>query len=645
MTQLTIPTPDTNPDPGVVLDVPLNRLKPSPRNARKTPHTPANIEALAASIAAKGMIQPPVVEPERDAAGEGTGFYFVTVGEGRRQALALRAKRKEIGKAALVRCIVDVTHDAFEISLDENVTRFPMHPADQFEAFQTLAQERGFGPEEIAARFGVTATVVRQRLRLATVSPKLIDLYRAGEMSLDQLMAFTITSDIDRQEAAWDSLSWNKEPALIRRVLTQDRVSARDRRAVLVGAEAYMAAGGVIERDLFSEDHGGYFADPLLLERLALERLVALTEEVRGQGWKWASASLDMPPVQGLRRVYPQRLPLTDEVEAHRQALQADYDALVSAHEEDEDLDPTVSEELDRLADELDGLDAHQIAYDAEDIARAGAFVLLGQDGAPRIECGFVRREDEDSTAHEDDAEDGSLPLRSWANDDESEEGEGEPRALAERLVADLTAQRTAALQATLGDRPDIALIAIAHALVLQAFGLDRRAQSCLQLRLTLTALPAWSTETDAGKAIEARHAGWATELPTTSSALWSYLSALSQDRLLALLAHCVSLAVNAIQIGAHRAPSVVQADQLALALGLDMADYWEPTVETYLGRVTKAHILAAVAEGAGQEQVRRIEGLKKEPMAESAEAILKGQRWLPSLLRMPDQVIEASDD
>ena len=162
------------PESGTELFIPLNKLKKSPRNARKMPHSETAIEALAASIAAKGILQNLVVEPECDAGGAATGFYFVTIGEGRRLAQLLRVKRKEIKKTEPIRCIVDTANDAHEISLDENVTRENMHPADQFEAFKKLADERGFGAEEIAARFGVTALVVRQRLRLAVISPRSI---------------------------------------------------------------------------------------------------------------------------------------------------------------------------------------------------------------------------------------------------------------------------------------------------------------------------------------------------------------------------------------------------------------------------------------------------------------------------------------
>jgi len=147
---------------GAVIFVPLNKLKRSPRNARKTPHSQAHIEALAASISVKGMLQNLVVEPERDAEGEPTGSYLVTIGEGRRLAQLLRVKGKQIKKTEPVRCVLDTENDAHEISLDENVTREAMHPADQFEAFKALI-DAGQGHEDVAARFGVTPTVVRQR--------------------------------------------------------------------------------------------------------------------------------------------------------------------------------------------------------------------------------------------------------------------------------------------------------------------------------------------------------------------------------------------------------------------------------------------------------------------------------------------------
>ena len=108
---------------GDVHEIALNKLKASPRNARRVGHTADDVEARAASIRVKGLLQPLVVEPEVKEGGQESGYYLVTIGEGRRQALKLLAKRKLIGKAELVRCVVDTRNDPAEISLDENVSR------------------------------------------------------------------------------------------------------------------------------------------------------------------------------------------------------------------------------------------------------------------------------------------------------------------------------------------------------------------------------------------------------------------------------------------------------------------------------------------------------------------------------------------
>ena len=250
----TTPTAPTGggaiPAHGAEVAVPLNRLKASPRNARKTPHGAATIEALAASIRAKGVLQPPVVEIERDGEGALTGNYLVTIGEGRRQALRLLAKRKAIKRTHPVRVIVDADNDAHEISLDENVTREAMHPADQFEAFRRLADEKGYGPEEIGARFGVSAHVVRQRLRLGSAAPELMAAYREGTLALDQLTAFCVSEDRERQRQVLGMIGTHTPAYVIRRAMTETKVRVDDRRARFVGVEVYEAAGGAVLRDL-----------------------------------------------------------------------------------------------------------------------------------------------------------------------------------------------------------------------------------------------------------------------------------------------------------------------------------------------------------------------------------------------------------
>ncbi len=613
---------------GADIYIPLNRLKKSERNARKTPHRPEDIETLAASIRAKGILQPPVVEPEVDAEGRPTGNYLVTIGEGRRLAQLLRAKRKQIKKTEPVRCVIDTANDAYEISLDENVTRFAMHPADQFEAFQRLAEERGFGAEEIAARFGVAATVVRQRLKLASVSPRLMQTYRDGEMTLDQLMAFTVSEDHQRQEALWESLpSYERHPQTIRRLLTRDRVSATDRRAIFVGAEAYQAAGGVIVRDLFADDQGGYFTDPALLDRLVAEKLQTLAEAVVTDGWKWASFDLDY----SLSRIRPQVRDLTPDEQARYDALQTEQEALETGHAEWTDDAET---RFGEIVAEIEALDGARLGFTPEDKARAGAFITLTTNGRARIEYGFVRPEDEVREPETDRADAGDAPP---TEPHPTPAPEPACATLSDTLVENLTAHRTAALRDTLAAQPQTALCTLLHLLVQWAFDSARRDGSCLDVRPTSVALSGYAPgleETIAGRAMDERHEAWAAKLAAVDNDAWALVSTLDSEARLDLLAYCVSRTVNAVRSRDRGDWGTSPADDLASVLALDMTAYWRPTAESYFGRVPKSRILEAVTEAVSEDAARRISAAKKADMADAAEQLIAGTGWLPEPLR-----------
>ncbi|MFG1282694.1 MULTISPECIES: ParB/RepB/Spo0J family partition protein [Xanthobacter] len=631
--------------------IPLNKLKKSPRNARKTPHSEATIEALAASIAVKGMLQNLIVEPELDAAGEPTGSYFVTVGEGRRLALLLRAKRKEIKKTEPVRCVIDTVNDPHEISLDENVTREAMHPADQFEAFRELAEHRGWGAEDIAARFGVTAQVVRQRLRLGAVSPKLLQVYRDGGLNLDQLMAFAITEDHARQEQVFANLSHNREPWIIRRDLTKGNVAATDRRAVFIGPEAYAEAGGTILRDLFTEDRGGFFEDTALLDRLVSEKLEGTAAAIQAaEGWKWVAVHIDYPHGNGMRRAYPQPVDLPEAEEAAYAAAQEEYNRLSEEWDGADELPPQADERFGELEAEMERVDALRRAYDSDDIARGGVFVVLAHDGSARIERGFVRPEDEapETEAETGDAvsdgvrvtEDGEIiedGNHVSALDTEDEDAGDAGKPLSDLLVRDLTAHRTLGLRLALGEQPDMALIAVTHALAAQTFYRGSEA-ACLEIRPSSPHLASHADgieDTAPAKALADRHAGWQADMPRDVADLWGFIAALDQASVLALFAHCASLTVNAVKQPWERKPRAHEtADRLATGLALDMTAHWTPTARSYLSRVTKAHIVAAVREAVSDEAADRITGLKKQPMAEAAEQLVAATGWLPSLLR-----------
>jgi ParB family chromosome partitioning protein len=632
-------TAATAPQHGAVITVPLNRLKASPKNARKTPHSPATIEAFAASIRAKDVLQPPVVEIERDGEGVPTGNYLVTIGEGRRQGLRLLAKRKAIKRTHPVKVIVDAENDAHEISLDENMTREAMHPADQFEAFQRLADEKGYGPDEIGARFGVSAHVVRQRLRLGSAAPELMAAYREGALALDQLTAFCVSEDRERQRQVLEQIGPHTPAYAIRRAMTEAKVRVDDRRVRFVGVEAYEAEGGAVLRDLFTEDGGGWLEDVALLDRLVGDKLAGLADEARErEGWKWAEACLDYPDVSAFGRVYPVAVERSEADAAEIAALSEEYDRLVSETDAAEMLPPEVDARLEQIDKALQAF-GPDFDYAPEAKARAGVMVMLGHDGLARFERGLVRAEDAvaepPSPFESDEAEDAGAGSEA---DGTAPEREDAGAALSDRLVIDLTAHKTMGLRDAVQADVGAALATVVHALALQVFYPGYGVWTPLQLRLTVSGLERLAPGVEdgpAGRRVRDRCEAWGARLPEQAEDLWTVVAALPPSQQLDLMACCAGVGLYAVRDPHDRRPGAwAQAETLATAVGLDMAGTWSATAASYFSRVSKARVLEAVTEAVNAGEAGRIAGFKKADMAEAAERLVEGKGWLPAVLR-----------
>jgi len=600
----------------------LNLLTPSQSNVRKT-NLSAGIEELAASIEAHGLLQNLQVRPAAK------GKFEVVAGGRRLAALTILRRQKKLAKDFPVPCHIIDEADASEISLAENVVRLAMHPADQFIAFHALA-EQGMGLEDIAARFGVSPVVVRQRLKLATVSPILIGVYREGDMTLDQLMAFTVTDDHAAQEAAWyDQPDYNRRPQSIRAILTEAQVEADDRRVMFVGLDAYLAAGGGMNRDLFQPEHEGYLTDPALLDNLVSAKLSAAADDIRGEGWAWVEI-MPLRSLTGYGRVRPTREPLEAEQAAQLKDMMAEYDALAATYGDDPE--PEIAEVMQSLWEDIEAIEATAYKWRAEDLARAGAVLSLDYDGSLSIERGLLRPDD----VRRHHAVDEPVP-----QDDESSPCV-KPTGLSATLVESLTAERTAAMRAMLMDNQPVALASLCHALALPLFyPIVTTDRACLQIRLKARDL-ANSADTiensRAGVAIAERHGAWEARLPDTADELFGWLLAQEVATLLELLTFCAANSIDAVRGKSEwgNNPRFTHADALAEALQLDMRDWWSPTIDRYLGRVSKALVLDAVREGASAQAAENLATLKKDKLAQSAEQRLAGTGWLPALLRSP---------
>ncbi|TKV70721.1 ParB/RepB/Spo0J family partition protein [Rhizobium sp. AU243] len=645
-------------------DIPFNKLVLSQQNVRKT-KAGVSIEELAEDIAHRGLLTSLNVRAEIDGDGNETGIYRIPAGGRRYRALELLVSQKKLAKTVGIPCIVS-KGDTLEVedSLAENVKRVDLHPLDEFRAIMTL-REQGLDEDDIAARFHMSVATVRQRLRLASVSPRLLETYANDEMKLGQVMAFSITNDHVRQEQVWDTISrsHNQDAYYIRRMLTETAVRASDRRAVYVGVEAYEAAGGVVMRDLFEQDNGGWLQDPALLEQLVLQKLTADAEALKDQeGWKWVDAAFDFSygHTAGLRRFYGERAEYTEEELARHDALKADYDRLDAEYAEVDVQSDETEARLDELGNELDAINDRPYVFDPQEVARGGAFVSLAANGELKIERGFVRPEDEPAAEPEngdagnnqgDGDDDASAPSSNGGVSvngkpvgvEEPEEDDGKVRPLSDRVIEDLTAARTVALRNALANDPVMAFIAALHVAVLKIF-YRYGSESCLEITLQHTAFSQTQGlgDTAWAKEIEQRQESWGYDLPGNADEVWDYLIALDQDSRMALFAHCVSLSVNTtVQAWNRRAKENAHARQLARSLGFGMVTAgWAPTVDNYLGRVTKAHILQAVREAKGEQTAQLIDHLKKPDMAREAARLLEGSGWLPEVLRPPvDQI------
>jgi ParB family transcriptional regulator, chromosome partitioning protein len=634
-------------------DIPFNKLVLSQSNVRRIKAGVA-IEELAEDIARRTLLQSLTVRPVLDGDGNETGMYEIPAGGRRYRALQLLVRQKRLPKTAPIPCIVRAVNtdiSAEEDSLAENVQRAPLHPLDQFRAFMAL-RENGQPEEAIAAAFFVSVNVVRQRLRLAAVSPKLLEVYAEDGMTLDQLMGFTVNPDHERQEQAWEALqhACNKEPFHIRRLLTEGAVRVSDKRAQFVGIEAYEKAGGTILRDLFEPDDGGWLQEPPLLEKLVAEKLEREADIVRAEGWKWIEVVTELPYGygHGLRHLSGREVPMTDQEVTSRDDLQAELDRLEAEYAEAPDMPEEIDRRLGEIETALEALEQRPVVYAPDDLAQAGAFVSIDSTGTLRVERGYVRPEDEPPIAEDEEAEGDVSNRQRMASSgedfdadkdepvDEPEEEDGN-RPLSDRLMTELTAHRTLALRDAVANDPGVALRAALHALCLKLFyhyGFD----SCLEIeaKSVLFGHTSGLADTSAAKAIDARHKAWDEQMPEDASDLWDMLAELDSDSRQALFAHCAGLTINAVHQPYDRRPKALRhAGRLASSVTLDMAAAgWKPTVDAFLGRVTKARILEAVRETKGDKVAERIAHLRKAEMAKEAERLLDGTGWLPEPLR-----------
>lgn len=633
--QTNAPASDTaaSASHGSFILVPLNRLTLSKRNVRQQPSDRAGLEELAALIRTEGLIQPLTVVASAKRRKRDLPAFEVVAGGRRLAALRVLVAQAHLAADTPVPCLeVDVAR-AISVSLAENAARESLHPADQFDAFRTLA-EQGNSVEAIATAFGVSTLTVQRRLALARVSPALIRAYRDGAMTLDVLMVFTMTDDHQKQELVWKGLAdYERRPQCVRQLLTDKEVDfGRDPVARFVGLRDFEAAGGAVRRDLFSEEDGGggTTAEVDLLDRIAQQKLDAASEAVRAEGWHWVDCVLrsDYRTFSGFDTCRTRQRAVTAEEQAQLDALSASLDALqarLDCQDETEDVD-ILARQYDDVEQQLIALEDSLKVVDADDRAIAGAIVSIDHTGALQVRRGLIRPGDRRQTSP-------ARPVDAFEHD--SAPGARDKPAYSERLCRQLTAHRSAALRVSLARHVPVALAALAYSMAGPVLYAERSPDDAgLALRLhqadlaiDAPDLPASPTE----RAWQQEKAAWQDRLPEEYESLLPWLLTADPGEVHGLIAFCSAATLNLVS---SIAKVSAIAEQIEAAAQLDMADWWTPTAASYLSSVPKAKILEAIREACSPQLAEALAPLKKAELVARAEQELAGRRWLPLVLR-----------
>lgn len=637
--------------------IPLNKLAPSPRNVRKHSDAAADAE-LKASIAAIGLLQNLVVRVAPK------GRYTVEAGERRRQALMALADDKCLPRDHPVACLVLDADDAsaVESSLAENFQRLNMNPADEAQAFATLIAE-GARTEDVARRFGLTVRFVEGRLRLANLAPVVFEALAAGEITLDLAKAFGATSDREIQARVFGQMStsyYALNAASIRRMVLSETVRGSDPRARLVGREAYEAAGGRIERELFDDEESEAWLDVALLEQLANARMEAEAQALAQQhGLAWVRPTLDgyasHELTTGLTRLVSEPAPLSDEDIAKLEVLDAAYDEQAAVLEDEDSGDEAIAaaeNEIERIEHESRAIRErpHVIAPDL--LPQAGMILTLGRDGSPVLqptfysECAPQLDSDDDGGVEAVTEKGGTTARRS---------------VLSKRLVDELAMQRRDVLALHVASDPSLALDVLVFTLA-DVDTSDWKNKAASTLRGGVPNGPIVGFEP-----VDAPASSGLAEFRTGLDESWrggespaarfDLFRALDDNARAAWLGFLVGRTLEAsLNLDGDR--RIAFLDHLGGLVGIDMARWWRPTAANYFDRVSKQVILDALADIGGPELSSRFTSVKKRDLAMSAERVFAGSyitevevrdralAWVPGVMRFEEHgSVDAADN
>jgi ParB family chromosome partitioning protein len=663
----------------VIQTVKLNKLRLSPINVRTAPDEQLQIEPMAASIEAKGVLQNLLVTPAK----KPRGSYEVFDGGRRWRALRLLAERGSISDADYEVPVMVLTGDDAELSETSTATNFhqlKMTPAEECRAFQHFIGNSG-DIDAVAKRFGVTRRFVEGRLRLASLAEPIFEALSKGDITLDIAKAYASTESHEKQLLVWTSYQHSHVTAdTIRRVIANETLKANDPIAVLVGEDRYRDAGGKVDGDLFT-DGNDRWVNPEIAHRLAGEIMEAEAKRIGEEtGLAWIrpiASNYAHNAAHGLYRAILQPPALTED-EAARLAEIEERRTVLEAEMQDDELSDdafkALDQEDDRLIAEAEAIENRAPVLPDALKPHVGAFLLLTPQGEMRLDTQYYSEQEivierpgeDDATGEDGDSEAGDFGASGGFRIGGT--GPAEPtyrpeavapggKPLSARLYDELAIQRRDILASCLLAQPalvlDYALFVMIDA---RTSSPGRYGLNSTKYGTTIRAsgpqdpttgnMPSTRAREYLAEAHDGLDAAW-TEHESEVDRFEAF-RALDDDSKANWLAYIVALSLEAKpgfsneQIALH--------NRMAAILEVDVANWWRPTSENFFDRVNKGSILSLLHDVGGPALTARHASLKKSEISESCQKLFAGESivepevkaaalaWVPNAMRFLDR-------
>lgn len=557
--------------------------------------------------------------------------------------------------------------EALSLSLAENVHPLPMNPADQCRAFQTVIKAEQIAAADLAAQHGMTEKFVLGRLRLANLAPVVFEALRMGEITLEIAKAYGWTSDTDRQAKVFEQIktSYSRSAGEIQRMVTAGSYKGGEPKARLVGRDTYLAAGGTIDADLYSDHDTETWRHGALVDRLADEAMAVAAEEFRQQGGfaevrPLATASIPYLDTYQLRTVEPEALPMSEEASARHTEIEAELAEIEKVAEaEDAYTDEQIVriEELEAERDEL-----VQTGSELTEAQKACsiAYVLLDKDGKPHLHTEFYAVEaeandEEDPSEDEEELQD-VTPGDDGEDDDDDDEG-GDTIGYSQKLRDEMAIMRKTILAVHVASDPQFALDLGTFIMVDDACKKGWNGMPS-ELRAREPSLPVNGFQDDSPAAQawkqldDALDRSWLDQ--KTLEARYDAFCGLSDEARAAWLGWAVARTLHATRDGSTGRSFL---DHLGAKLGIESAKWWRPTFRNFFDRLTRTKILDLFQGIGGLELRSRYTGSRKIDLGTSAERLFSGEAivepevkeraivWLPEPMQFPTLSAASDED